>query len=77
MDCTKNHPVTLTARVLEVNCCDLLVCDCDNHQKVLVHTDNACRFCVGDIICIRYNGVMTMSIPPQISAKDISRGPCC
>ena len=60
--------VVMNARVLEVNCCSLLVCDlCTGHQ-VLVNADNACCFCPGDCVCIKYSGAMTTSIPPQISA---------
>ena len=69
--------VSMKARVLQVRDCDLLVCDDCNRQEVLVHTADACRFRVGDPICIRYSGIMTMSLPPQISATDISRGCCC
>ena len=69
--------VSMKARVLQVRDCDLLVFDCCNRQEVLVHTPDACRFQVGDQICIRYSGIMTMSLPPQISATDISRGCCC
>ena len=56
------------ARVLEANSCDLLVCDLHAGQQILVHAQNACRFCPGDCVCIEYSGAMTASIPPQISA---------
>lgn len=70
---------TMTATVLEVQCCDLLVCDVCTHQKVLVHANNACTFRCGECICIHYNGIMTNSLPPQISAHHIERlhGHCC
>ena len=77
MESAMMEAVSMKARVLQVRDCDLLVCDCCNRQEVLVHTPVACRFQVGDQICIRYNGIMTMSLPPQISATDISRGCCC
>ena len=61
------------ARVLEVQCCSLLVCDCDTCQQVQVNTDDACCYRVGDCLCIHYNGAMTNSLPPQISATCIHR----
>ena len=67
----QNSSVTMIARVLCVECCRLLVCDCCTHQEVLVHTDRACCFSCGDCVCIRYSGAMTMSIPPQITATCI------
>ena len=68
--------VTMKACVLQVNDCDLLVRDCSTRQEVVVHSDRACRFSVGDTVCIVYNGVMTMSIPPQISAMNIRKISC-
>ena len=62
-----------TARVLEVRCDSLLVCDCSTCQQVQVNTANACCYQVGDCLCIHYNGAMTNSIPPQISATCIHR----
>ncbi len=73
------EPVTMKARVLRVGCCELLVCDLCGCQEVLVHTDNACCFQVGQCVCITYSGAMTMSIPPQISAdcvKPLNNGGC-
>lgn len=69
--------VSMKARVLQIRGNDLLVCDCRTKQEVLVHTDDTCRFYVGETVCITYSGIMTMSIPPQISAKDISQSSCC
>ena len=45
--------VTMCATVLRVCPCELCVCDHENCQQVLVHTDNAC--------CFRY---ITASIIP-------------
>ena len=70
---TSFRPTTMTARVLEVQCCSLLVCDCDTCQQVQVNTDDACCYRVGDCLCIHYNGAMTNSLPPQISATCIHR----
>lgn len=65
---------TMTAKVLRrINPCCLLVCDCSPCREVLVHTNQACRFAPGDLVCIHYSGAMTMSIPPQITAQHI----CC
>ena len=70
------EPVTMKARILRSGCCELLVCDLCTCQEVLVHTDQACRFCPGQCVCVEYNGAMTMSIPPQISADCIKLIPC-
>ena len=56
---------TMTAKILRVCCCDLLVCDTCTCQEVLVHTPRACCFSVGECVCIEYSGAMTMSIPPH------------
>lgn len=74
--------VTMNARILRVCCCELLVCDLCGCQEVLVHTNDACRFCVGQCVCIEYSGAMTMSIPPQINADCVrlmnnGGGRCC
>lgn len=75
--CTGSTPTTtattMTARVLEVRCDSLLVCDCSTCQQVQVNTATACCYQVGDCLCIHYNGAMTNSIPPQISATCIHR----
>lgn len=75
--CTGSTPTTtattMTARVLEVRCDSLLVCDCSTCQQVQVNTANACCYQVGDCLCIHYSGAMTNSIPPQISATCIHR----
>ena len=71
MESTMNELVTMKACVLRVCRCDLLVCDLSSSQEVLVHTPKACCFSVGDRVCIEYNGAMTLSIPPQISATSI------
>lgn len=68
--------VTLSARILRVSCGDLLVIDRETHQEVIVHTPDAVRYHAGEDVCVTYNGAMTMSIPPQISAARIRRGLC-
>lgn len=77
MESMPNEMTTMNACVVRVCCCDLLVCDLCTSQEVLVHTSDACRFRVGEQVCIEYNGVMTASIPPQISADSIRRLTCC
>ena len=71
--------VEMKARILRVCPCELLVCDLCGCQEVLVHTDQACCFRVGQCVCITYNGAMTMSLPPQISADCVTllNGCCC
>ena len=67
----ENQMVSMCARVLQVQRDQLLVCDCCTCQRVVVLTEKACCFCPGDCVCIRYNGAMIMSIPPQINAACI------
>mgnify|MGYP000772718469 CR=1 FL=1 len=55
----------------------LLVRDLATGQNVVVNTNQARRFFPGDRVSIFYNGVMTQSIPPQISAIRIRRLSIC
>ena len=73
-----SESVTLHACVTKVCPCYLMVCDRCNQQEIQVNTSDACCFSVGDCVCIQYNGAMTTSLPPQISADSICRtGSCC
>ena len=65
--------VTMRAVVCQVCCCCLLVCDQETGQQVRVSSPQAGCFHAGDQVCIRYNGSMTMSMPPQITAERIWR----
>lgn len=65
--------MTITATVLEVNPNSLLVRNEANDEEVLVFTRNASQYSVGDRIIITFNGQMTFSIPPQITATSIQR----
>ncbi len=65
----------MNATVLEVQNRTLLVYDHNTAQEVLVHTPDYCRYGTGDRVCIQYSGVMTLSIPPQITAIHIKRRP--
>lgn len=58
----------MNATIREVREESLLVCDYATGQDVVVNTREACCFCVGQRIRIQYNGIMTLSMPPQISA---------
>jgi len=69
--------VTMRANVLGVHNDRLVVFDHEMSQEVIVHTPQAHHFCVGDYILIQYSGIMTRSIPPQISATGISIIPRC
>ena len=64
--------MTMQAIVVQVRRDRLTVLDFATRQRVVVITHRAHRFCQGDIVRIRYNGVMTQSIPPQIYAINIS-----
>lgn len=76
-DCDCDRTSTLTAQVLDVRCGALLVCDCENSQQVQVNTDDACSYEAGDRLQIQYNGTMTNSLPPQITATCIRRISSC
>ena len=69
--------MVMNATVQEVRDGSLLVIDHANRQQVVVNTRCACRFREGDRIRILFNGVMTMSLPPQINAIRINRLPRC
>ena len=65
--------VTMLATVVQSwNTSQVLVTDNANGQQVLVNTEYDTRGLVpGDQVRIVFNGVMTASIPPQISAQSI------
>lgn len=63
----------MIATVREVRDDSLLVRDRANGQDVVVHTNCTECFCVGDIVSILFNGIMTNSLPPQITATNIRR----
>lgn len=65
--------MTIDATVLEVYNDRLLVRDLRNNQEIMVNFRDARRFSPGDIIRIIFNGQMTLSIPPQITAISIQR----
>jgi len=68
--------ITMYATVLQVHPQNLLVCNHSTDHEVLVHAANACRFSEGNCVCIHFNGIMTASIPPQITASCIRRVGC-
>ena len=65
--------VTMLATVVQSwNTTQVLVTDNANGQQVLVNTEYDTRGLVpGDQLRIVFNGVMTASLPPQISAQSI------
>ena len=64
--------VTMTATVVQAWGTQVLVTDNANGQEVLVNTGyNTTNLAAGDQVRIVYNGVMTASLPPQISAQSI------
>ena len=65
--------VTMLATVVQAwNTSQVLVTDNANGQQVLVNTEYDTRGLVpGDQVRIVFNGVMTASLPPQISAQSI------
>lgn len=65
----------MNAVVIEVQPGRLLVLDLDTRQRVLVNTPEAWQWHSGDLVRIWYNGSMTRSIPPQISALGIAPAP--
>lgn len=63
----------MTATVISIDSRGLLVRDASNGQEVFVNFNNPGAFSPGDMIRISFNGIMTQSIPPQISASSIVR----
>ena len=62
----------MRATVLNSQCDRLLVLDHETNQTVRVVYPEACRFRPGNLVCIRYNGIMTASSPPQIAGDRIT-----
>ena len=67
--------MTMCAVILEISDDRLLVRDSRTRQEVVVNIPCSCNFSVGDRVRISFNGAMTMSIPPQISAERIRKLP--
>ena len=67
----------MTATVQEVWSSSLLVRDHATSQEVIALARNAGCFSPGDRVRIWYNGAMTNSLPPQISAIRIRRISSC
>ena len=65
--------VTMLATVVQSwTTSQVLVTDNANGQQVLVNTNyNTGNLTAGDQVRIVFNGVMTASLPPQISAQSI------
>lgn len=64
--------VTMLATVVRAWGSQVLVTDNSNGQEVLVNTEYSTgNLNAGDQVRIVYNGVMTASLPPQISAQSI------
>ena len=64
--------VTLLGTVVRAWGSQVLVTDNSNGQEVLVNTNNSTsNLNAGDQVRIVYDGIMTASIPPQISAQSI------
>ncbi len=66
---------TMCAVVLETRNGQFLVRDSKTDQEVIVNTRCSCNFRVGDRVLIFYRDIMTLSIPPQISAIRITKAP--
>ena len=77
MEYVPAEAASMEACILEVQCNQLLVRDLSNDQEVLVYTNRACCFCPGERVIIEYDGTMTLSLPPQISADRIYHGSQC
>ncbi|MBE5781429.1 MAG: hypothetical protein E7328_06395 [Clostridiales bacterium] len=61
----------ITALIIGLGREHLLVLDLDTRTRIRVNTREALRYRIRDLVRIRYNGVMTRSIPPQITAGRI------
>lgn len=71
MECEMNEIFTIRAQVIQVMNCHLCVCDLSTRQTILVNWPCSCHFRVGDYVCIEYDGMMTRSQPPQITASNV------
>lgn len=65
--------MTIDATVIRTDTRSLLVRNRSNNQEILVHYNNTRGFSNGDVIRITFNGQMTNSIPPQITATSIQK----
>lgn len=63
----------MIATVIRVDRQSLLVRNEETGEEFLVFFRDADRFSVGDRVRITYNGQVTLSIPPQITATSIQR----
>ncbi len=64
--------VTMLATVVQAWGTQVLVTDNANGQRVLVNTNNNTgNLVAGEQVRIVFDGVMTASLPPQISAQSI------
>lgn len=64
--------VTMLATVVQAWGTQVLVTDNANGQQVLVNTNNNTgNLVAGEQVRIVFDGVMTASLPPQISAQSI------
>lgn len=65
--------MNMTAIIIRVDQRSLLVRNEETSEEVLVIYRSANNFSVGERVRITYNGRMTFSIPPQITATSIER----
>ena len=64
--------VTMIATVVQAWGTQVLVTDNANGQEVLVNTNHSTsNLMTGEQVRIVYDGIMTASLPPQISAQSI------
>lgn len=63
----------MIATVLRLGSGNMLVRDSSTGNEVLVHFSGASAFRPGDVVQITFNGIMTQSIPPQITATSVAR----
>ena len=64
--------VTMIATVVQAWGTQVLVTDNANVQEVLVNTNNSTgNLMAGEQVRIVFDGIMTASLPPQISAQSI------
>jgi|GEM_PF-2492907 len=64
---------SLIAIVMRSDLGSLLVRDLNTGDEILVLTHEARKFSPGDRVAVTYSGMMTHSIPPQITALSIRR----
>lgn len=64
---------SITGTILLIGDGFFILQDAGSGQEIQVNTVCPCRFCPGDRVRVCFDGVMTRSLPPQISAGSVRK----